>query len=802
MTSRRLWLLLTLLATPLILYSITGCQIVFPLNEPNPTTNAYTCACSCNPGDRDVTKPVADGNDDAEESRTGGNILLGGTDLRMTSLFLVGVRFASLGIPQGAQIKSAYVQFTAAQTDPNPATIAIRIEDSDDAPPFTSAANDISNRSSVAAPVVWTSSDPWNNNDQTPAQQTADLAGLIQTVVVRPGWTEASSLVLIFDATAGSRLAVSANAAGTRQPVLHLVYFDPAATVTANIPVCLNEADNPTLNSSAANPDTDGNHDGFPDVLANDCSNRVENTYRGLIGACRVVADPSSNCDCTIVPTGTHEDTGDPYFGFTREICNAGPPVCPEVPVDTTPGSECSNFDPKSFAVCRDDDVAGCAQNGIPPEDCNLDDCLPFVAATNATGTDPICVAHASAGPQPLAFQLLGRRSTCEVSGQTQIQIGDEAREPKRQPLTQGTIEILGGPCPGAACAVGISTQLAMNSITFAVSWAKDPTFSNLIEAGNSSLSAASLSPLGVGTVAAGSTANVGRGQRGSSKKAFLGSNDSPLGITVDWSGFTCSLSGNLAGAVEAEGAAGTCDGDDTVACFASSPDCDGVGGPCNLPDDQQQMVVDVSLDGTLVNQPPTADAGGDQSVECTSPAGAQFALDASRSSDPDGDIRVLSWRQGTRVGPEVGFHPQLPVALGVGQSQTYVLRVIDGFAQADEDTATAAVVDTTPPDVFCNAPATIPPPNKPVSYTATATDVCTASVVPTLIGFECFKLDARGRKIDKTKTCKVSLLGATITIAPPQGVDQHIAWTARGVDGSGNARDVSCEIIVANPGR
>jgi hypothetical protein len=146
---------------------------------------------------------------------------------------------------------------------------------------------------------------------------------------------------------------------------------------------------------------------------------------------------------------------------------------------------------------------------------------------------------------------------------------------------------------------------------------------------------------------------------------------------------------------------------------------------------------------------------------------------------------------------PEVGFHTKLPVALGVGQSQRYVLRVIDGFAQADEDTVIAAVVDTTPPEVFCNAPTTMPPPNKPISFIATANDVCTTAVVPQLVSFECFKFDSKGKKLDKTKACKVALAGSKITISPPQGVGNHIAWTARAVDGSGNVGIEECEIEV-----
>lgn len=802
MTSRRLWLLLTLLAAPLVLYSTTGCQIVFPLNDAPAITNAYTCGCSCNPGRRDVAKPVAADDDDAEERRSDGSVLLGSSDLRMTSEFLVGLRFATLGIPQGATILAAAVQFTAAQTDPNPATVAIRVEVTDDAQPFVNTDFDISTRSFSAPPVDWTSG-AWTVGDAGAAQMTSDLAATLQPIVAQPGWTDASSLVLVLDATAGSRIAASADAAGNRAPVLLVAYRDEGATVTARIPVCLTEVDNQVLTPGAPNADVDADANGLPDVLQTDCENRVENTYKGLIGTCGYVPDAAANCDCALVPTGQRDENGDDtiedYFGFTREICNAGPPVCAEVDL----AADCSNFDPAAFAACIPDELAGCAQNGIPPEDCNIDDCLPFVAATNLAGSEPICVAHASDAPKALAFQLFGRRSTCTVEGLTEIEVGEDGREPKQQPITRGSIEIFGGPCPGEECVVGLTTQFALNPITFAVRFASDPTFNGLLESGNSSLTAGTVSAAGVGTLAPQTTVNVGRGQRGSNKKAFLGSNEDPLAFTVDWSGFTCSLAGNLAGAVDGESVEGSCEGDAGVACLRDSPDCDGVGGPCNLPADPQSMVVAVAVEGALVNQPPTADAGADQTVECTSPDGAAFELDGSQSFDPDGpDIRIISWREGSRVGPEVGFDRLLVLhgTLGVGESQTYVLRIIDGFAQADEDTASAAVVDTTPPDVFCNTSVVVPP-NKPATFTATATDVCTAdAIVPALDDVDCFKINGAGKTIDKK--CNVTVNGPTLTIDKTGGVGTHIAWTATAADPTGNVREVACEVVVANPGR
>ena len=117
-----------------------------------------------------------------------------------------------------------------------------------------------------------------------------------------------------------------------------------------------------------------------------------------------------------------------------------------------------------------------------------------------------------------------------------------------------------------------------------------------------------------------------------------------------------------------------------------------------------------------------------------------------------------------------------------------------------DENAVTAAVVDTTPPDVFCNATPIVPP-QKPATFTATATDICTAGViVPSLVSFECFKFNRSGVKVDLTKTCKVTLVGPTINIKSTGGVGQHIAWRARGVDGSGNVREIGCEVVSANP--
>jgi hypothetical protein len=270
-----------------------------------------------------------------------------------------------------------------------------------------------------------------------------------------------------------------------------------------------------------------------------------------------------------------------------------------------------------------------------------------------------------------------------------------------------------------------------MEPITFSVRFASDPTFSDLSATGHSRSDTA-LVGLDA-TFAEDTVEGTGNGRRGSNGLAVTALNQSPLVLGIDWVGKVCDLTGDLASTVDGENPDGTCEGDGTTPCTMDSPDCDDVGGPCVFEaEDTEEMTVDVALTGSLVNQPPTAAAGADQTLECTSTAGASFTLDGAASSDPDQDIALVSWRAGSRTGTEVGQSLTVAQSLGVGVTQSYVLRVIDSFAQADEDGTQVKVVDTTPPELsLAFSPAILQPPNhKLVAVTASiaTSDTCDAS--------------------------------------------------------------------------
>jgi hypothetical protein len=87
------------------------------------------------------------------------------------------------------------------------------------------------------------------------------------------------------------------------------------------------------------------------------------------------------------------------------------------------------------------------------------------------------------------------------------------------------------------------------------------------------------------------------------------------------------------------------------------------------------------------INQPPIADAGDNQTVEETSPAGADVVLDGSGSSDPDGDVLTYEW-----IGPfgtASGIAPTVSFPL-VGVH--HITLTVTDEADADMDLVTITV--------------------------------------------------------------------------------------------------------------
>lgn len=132
------------------------------------------------------------------------------------------------------------------------------------------------------------------------------------------------------------------------------------------------------------------------------------------------------------------------------------------------------------------------------------------------------------------------------------------------------------------------------------------------------------------------------------------------------------------------------------------------------------------------LNQPPTADAGADQTVECTSSAGCLVTLDGSGSSDPDGDALTYSWTDESAA--VVGTDAVIQVTVPLGM-HTFTLTVDDG-SETDSDTVDVTVEDTTAPVLtVVLTPSVLSKPNhklRTIEATVTVVDLCDTN--PTVV--------------------------------------------------------------------
>ncbi|MDX1387993.1 MAG: Ig-like domain-containing protein [Acidobacteriota bacterium] len=150
------------------------------------------------------------------------------------------------------------------------------------------------------------------------------------------------------------------------------------------------------------------------------------------------------------------------------------------------------------------------------------------------------------------------------------------------------------------------------------------------------------------------------------------------------------------------------------------------------------EITITVQKNFIPLNNPPVADAGDDQEVEC----GETVTLDGSGSTDADSsdgtndDIVLFEWFLdfGLKTEEKLGEGEMLDVDLdGVG-TYNITLQVTDAFGATDTDETVVEIVDTTPPEISVElSPSELWPPNhRMVSIEASveAEDVCSDVMV------------------------------------------------------------------------
>jgi uncharacterized repeat protein (TIGR01451 family) len=112
----------------------------------------------------------------------------------------------------------------------------------------------------------------------------------------------------------------------------------------------------------------------------------------------------------------------------------------------------------------------------------------------------------------------------------------------------------------------------------------------------------------------------------------------------------------------------------------------------------------------------------------------------------------------------------------------------------------TTQTVDTTPPVIRCHAPEELSPNEAPITFTATAEDVCDDGVTATILDFDCFMFAPNGKRIGKRSSCVVSIDGSSITVHDSGGVGDRIVWRVASEDAAGNQVEAECGLDVVLP--
>lgn len=166
----------------------------------------------------------------------------------------IGLRYEDLGIPQGATILSAHLQFTTDEITSGTVNLTIQGEDADHSTPFTLTNGNLSARPTTQAAATWSPPDWQLAGERGAKQQTPDLTPILQEIVDRNGFDQNSAVAFIISGSStNKRIAKSYEGSPALAPQL-CVTFTPEACggetcVEANISLWLEGAYDPTGNT-------------------------------------------------------------------------------------------------------------------------------------------------------------------------------------------------------------------------------------------------------------------------------------------------------------------------------------------------------------------------------------------------------------------------------------------------------------------------------------------------------------------------------------------------------------------------
>jgi type IV pilus assembly protein PilY1 len=168
------------------------------------------------------TYQVSSQGNNSEEKHNGYDATL--TELTFNNYYnaYIGMRFENIGIPQGAEIEEAYLEFTAYQHRTGwGASFNIAAANVDDAEDYSPHKRYMLRDVAKTDSVSWSNIPAWykNNDYQSPSLKT-----VVQQVINRDGWQAGNAMALIVSDITGNRGAYSYNGKPSGAPRLVIRY--------------------------------------------------------------------------------------------------------------------------------------------------------------------------------------------------------------------------------------------------------------------------------------------------------------------------------------------------------------------------------------------------------------------------------------------------------------------------------------------------------------------------------------------------------------------------------------------------
>lgn len=159
-------------------------------------------------GQVELVIPIIEGTDDAEQIKI--DMQLNSDVITIGKIngnnYVAGFRYQNVTIPKGAEINTAYIQFSSASENFNN-SILINGQKIADAPTFTDDPGNISTRAKTEAEVSWETG-YWEDNEQSAKQQTPALNAIIQEIIDLDDWSSGNSMVFIVSVVSSSGINV------------------------------------------------------------------------------------------------------------------------------------------------------------------------------------------------------------------------------------------------------------------------------------------------------------------------------------------------------------------------------------------------------------------------------------------------------------------------------------------------------------------------------------------------------------------------------------------------------------------